>query len=94
VTLLMGDGEEAVPWLQRSIAITAASGRSHMLLAAAWQRMGRIDDAKAAMREGLSIRPGSTALNVGPPRKNVSPIYLQAAERTIQLMVAAGLPER
>jgi DNA-binding winged helix-turn-helix (wHTH) protein/Flp pilus assembly protein TadD len=92
--MLMGNGEEALPWLQRSIAITAASGRTHMLLAASCQQVGRIDEAKTAMQEGLRIRPGTTALNVGPPVKNTSPIYLQASARVIQLMVAAGLPER
>jgi hypothetical protein len=33
-----------------------ASGRSHMLMAAAYQRMGRIDEANAAMLEGLRLR--------------------------------------
>lgn len=33
---LMGRDEEALPWLQRSIAITPASGRTDMLLAAAY----------------------------------------------------------
>jgi DNA-binding winged helix-turn-helix (wHTH) protein/Flp pilus assembly protein TadD len=93
VNLLMDDAEEALPWLQRSIAITAASGRTHMLLAAACQRLGRIDDAKAAVLEGLKIRPGSTARNIAPSRKNTSPVYARASDRVVQLMVAAGLPE-
>jgi len=92
--LLLGNAEAAVPWLQRSIAITAGSGRTHMLLAAACQKVGRIDDAKAAMQEGLRIRPGTTALNVATPAMNASPTYLQASARNVQLMVAAGLPER
>ena len=92
--ILMGNGEQAVPWLERSIAITAASGRTHMLLAASYQQMGRLDEAKAAMREGLKLRPGTTMLNVAPPVQNASPVYLQASDRVIQLMVAAGLPER
>jgi DNA-binding winged helix-turn-helix (wHTH) protein/tetratricopeptide (TPR) repeat protein len=92
--LLMDNGEAAVPWLRRSIAITAGSGRTHMLLAAACQQVGRIDDAKAAMQAGLTMRPGTTALNVAPPEKNASPVYVHAAHRVIRLMVAAGLPER
>jgi DNA-binding winged helix-turn-helix (wHTH) protein/tetratricopeptide (TPR) repeat protein/TolB-like protein len=92
--LLMGRGDGAVPWLQRSIAITSASGRSHMLLAAAYVKAGRIDEAKAAMTEGLKLRPGTTALNVAPAMTNASPVFLQASERIIESMVAAGLPER
>jgi tetratricopeptide (TPR) repeat protein len=37
VNLLMGRNQEAVPWLQRSIAITPASGRTYMLLAVAYR---------------------------------------------------------
>jgi DNA-binding winged helix-turn-helix (wHTH) protein/tetratricopeptide (TPR) repeat protein len=92
--LMMGRGEDALPWLERSIAITPATGRSHMLLAAAYQQAGRVGDARAAMQEGLRLIPGTTAQNVAPPQTNASPVYVQAAAPIIQLMVAAGLPER
>lgn len=92
--LMMGRSDDAVPWFQRSIAITDASGRTHMMLAAAYQKAGRVDEAKAAMQEGLKLHPGTTMLNVAPPAKNASPAYLEAADRVVQLMVEAGLPER
>lgn len=91
--LLMGYAEEAVPWLERSIAITSASGRTHMLLAAAYQQLGRVDDAKAAMAAALELRPGSTKRSVSPPTRNNSAIFLKASERVVRLMVDAGLPE-
>jgi len=91
--LSMGNAEDALPWLQRSIAITSASGRTHMLLAAAYQQLGRAAEARAAMAKALELRPGSTASNTPPPTRNTSPIYRQAAERVVGLMVAAGLPE-
>jgi DNA-binding winged helix-turn-helix (wHTH) protein/tetratricopeptide (TPR) repeat protein len=91
--MLMGRAEDAVPWLLKSIAITAASGRTHMLLAAAYQQLGKTDEARAAMEKGRELRPGSTVLNVPTPRKNSSPIYIEATERIMQLMAAAGLPE-
>jgi len=91
--LLMGRAEEALPWLQRSISVTPASGRTHMLLAAAYQQLGRTDDAKAAIAVALELRPGSTARNAPPPTKNNSAIFLKASERVVGLMVAAGLPE-
>ena len=53
--LLTGRDEEALPWLQRSIAITPATGRSHMLLAVAYQRLGRFEEARAAIEEGLRL---------------------------------------
>lgn len=85
--------EDALPWLQRSIDITPASGRTHMLLAAIYQKLGRLDEAKAAMKKGLELRPGTTAANVSPPTKNASPTFVEASERIIRSMVAAGLPE-
>lgn len=92
--LMMGRADEAAPWLERSIAITPASGRSQMTLAAAYQKAGRFAEAKAAMQDGLKLRPGTTALNFAPPMKNSSPVFIQAANQIIQLMVDAGLPER
>ena len=92
--ILMDRAEEALPLLQRSIAITSASGRTHMLLAAAYQRLGRPNEAKAALAKGLELRPGTTALNVAPPTRNASPVFLEASPRIIQSMVEAGLPER
>jgi DNA-binding winged helix-turn-helix (wHTH) protein/tetratricopeptide (TPR) repeat protein len=93
-SIMMGHDGDALPWLQRSIAITPASGRSHMLIAAAYLQLGRIDEARAAMQEGLKLRPGTTALNVSPPTRDASPVFVEAGERIIKLMVAAGLPER
>jgi tetratricopeptide (TPR) repeat protein len=92
--VLIGRTEDALPWVQRSIAITAASGRSHMLMAAIYQQLGRTQEAKAAMQKGLELRPGTTALNVSPPTKNVSPLLLDGTAKIVQLMVEAGLPER
>ncbi len=91
--LSMGKAEDALPWLQRSIAITSASGRTHMLLAAAYQQLGRTAEASAAMAKAMELRPSSTARNVPPPTRNTSPVYIKAADRLISLMVAAGLPE-
>jgi tetratricopeptide (TPR) repeat protein len=92
--LMMGRDEEALPWLERSIAITPASGRPLFLLAAAYQRLGRSDQAKAAIAQGLALRPGTTASNVGIPTKNVSAAYMEARGRIEQALIEAGLPER
>jgi Flp pilus assembly protein TadD len=92
--LMMGRDEEALPWLERSIAITPASGRPLFLLAAAYQRLGRSDEAKATIAQGLALRPGTTASNLGIPTKNTSPAYLEARTRIEQALIEAGLPER
>jgi DNA-binding winged helix-turn-helix (wHTH) protein/tetratricopeptide (TPR) repeat protein/TolB-like protein len=92
--LLIGRNDDAVPWLQRSIAITPASGRTHMLLAVAYQRLGLPNEAKAAMARGTELRPGSTAANVEPPTRNSGQAFLEQSRRIMATMVEIGLPER
>jgi DNA-binding winged helix-turn-helix (wHTH) protein len=91
--LLMRRSEDALPWLQSSIAITPASGRSYMLLAAAYQALGRPDEAKAAMAKALALRPNSNSANVALPTKNASASFLSASEWIAQAFVTSGLPE-
>lgn len=93
VSLLMDRDATAVDWLQRSIAITPASGRPLMLLAAAYQRLGRQTEAEAYLSKALALRPGTTAVNVAPPTTGASPVFLAASARIIEAMVGAGLPE-
>jgi DNA-binding winged helix-turn-helix (wHTH) protein/tetratricopeptide (TPR) repeat protein len=91
--LLLDRDEAAVGWLERSVAITPASGRPLMLLAAARQRLGQQKEAEAALQKALTLRPGSTAQNITPPTTGTSPVYLAASARIIAAMAAAGLPE-
>ncbi|MBI1201322.1 MAG: tetratricopeptide repeat protein [Rhodopseudomonas sp.] len=86
--------EDAVPWLKRSLAITPGSGRTFMLLAAAYQRLGHTAEAKAALAQGMQLRPGSTAKNISLPTKNASPVFLDAAKDIKNALVEIGLPER
>jgi tetratricopeptide (TPR) repeat protein len=92
--VLMGHDIEALPWLERSIAITPASGRPLMLLAAAYQRAGRTEQAKAALARALEVRPGSNADNIKLPLKNASPAFLAASDRIRDAMIEVGLPNR
>ncbi|RYE47678.1 MAG: transcriptional regulator CadC [Hyphomicrobiales bacterium] len=94
VNVLLGRDAEAVAWLERSIAVTPASGRTHLMLAAAYQRLGRTADARAAFAAGMLLRPGSTAANVEPPARNVSPAFLEASAGVMSVLVELGLPER
>ncbi|AYG69132.1 MULTISPECIES: winged helix-turn-helix domain-containing protein [unclassified Rhizobium] len=90
--IILNHNEDAIGWLQRSIAITPGTGRAHMLLAIAYQRLGRSDDAKQALAEGLQLRPGSTAANISLPTRNTSPTYLEARQKIIQTLIEIGLP--
>lgn len=89
---LMGQPADALPWVERSIAITPASGRSIIYLAGVYESLGRHADAVATMQRGMALRPGSTAVNIINPTKNATPVFLKAQERLLPPMIAAGLP--
>jgi DNA-binding winged helix-turn-helix (wHTH) protein/TolB-like protein len=90
--VMLNRDEEALPWLERSRAITPGTGHTDMVIAAADQRLGRFEEAKAALARGMALRPGTTVKNVGLPTKNESAAYLARAEEIDNLLVAAGLP--
>lgn len=90
----LGRNEDALPWLQRSLAITPGTGRTHVVLAAAYQRLGRFAEAQAMVKKALELRPGATAENVGPPIENTSPVYLEATKQLKQVLVDAGMRPR
>ncbi|MBB4240826.1 tetratricopeptide (TPR) repeat protein [Rhizobium tropici] len=90
--LLLDHNEDAVEWLQRSITITPGTGRAHMLLATAYQRLGRTDEAKQAFATALQLRPGSTASNLALPSLNASPTYLEESTKIIRTLIEMGLP--
>ena len=71
--MLLDRPADATPWLEQSIAITPASGRVYFLLAAAYQALGRTDDAASAVKKGMDVRPGSTVANIGVPMEKTSP---------------------
>lgn len=90
--LLIGRDEEAAAFLQRSIAITPGSGRSYLLLATAYQRLGRPQEAKAALAKAMDLRPASTARNVALPTRNSSNTFLAASNAVIRTLIEIGLP--
>ncbi|WP_445488206.1 winged helix-turn-helix domain-containing protein [Rhodopseudomonas sp. RCAM05734] len=93
IYVLTQRGEDALPWLQSSIAITPASGRPYMVLAAAYLQLGRAAEAKTAMDKAIELRPGSNLANVTLPSKNASAAFLAAGDALGRAFVAAGLPE-
>jgi predicted Zn-dependent protease len=90
----MDRDEEAIPYLTRSIAITPATGRSHAVLATAYQRLGRTDEAKAALAKTMELRPGSTLANIALDPKNASPLYTEASKRVEKVLAELGMPEK
>ena len=91
--LLMDRDEEAINWLQRSIAITPAPGPL-----AFWPRpisgWAGPRRPERRWRRPWNCGPVRPRANIALPTRNASPVYLEASERIIQALVEAGLPER
>lgn len=92
VYTLMERYAEALPWLERSLAVTLGTGRTHFALAVGYQQLGRDEEARVAFATGLELRPGSNAGNVQLPRKHGSPVFLAASDRYVQMLSQLGLP--
>ncbi len=86
--------EEAASWLERSLAVTEGTGRTHFMLVTAYHRLGRNAEAQAMLAKGMALRPGATADNIGPPTANTSPVYLEASAKLRDILVEAGMPRR
>jgi TolB-like protein/class 3 adenylate cyclase len=89
----LGDDEEAVEWLRRSIDANRNFPLYHFVLAAALAQLGRLDEARSVVQAGLALHPTFTVsrLNASPPSDN--PTFLARRERLIEGMRKAGVPE-
>lgn len=86
--------EEALPWLHQSIAVTQGTGRTHLLIAAALEALGRHDEARKYVAKAMALRPGSNGENIGLPTKNQSQRYMAGADKVRDLLITAGLPPK
>ena len=88
--LQIGADAEAAVWLSRSVE-TNRNSNSHFALAAALAQIGRLDDARAAVRAGLAVNP-SFAIHHRRVATNDDPTYLAGLERIFDGMRMAGVP--
>jgi DNA-binding winged helix-turn-helix (wHTH) protein/tetratricopeptide (TPR) repeat protein len=91
--LFLDRNEEAVAWLQKSIAITPGTGRSYIALAAAYQKSGKPDEARRALAKGLEMKPDATLRTFALPGQNASPVFLEGRSRLFKVLIGLGLPE-
>ena len=88
-----GREEEAVAWLNRSIELGRNWPLPHLWLAAAFARLGRLEEAREAARAGLELNPGFTIARLRSSAFSDNPIYLAGRERVYEGMRLAGVPE-
>ncbi|HLW92547.1 MAG TPA: adenylate/guanylate cyclase domain-containing protein [Roseiarcus sp.] len=90
---LVGDDEEAVIWLRRSIEANRTYALCHFALAAALAHLGQQEEARASVQAGRALDATFTIarFRAGVPNKN--PIFLAQRERACEGMRKAGVPE-
>jgi TolB-like protein/class 3 adenylate cyclase len=89
----LGNDEEAVVWLRRSVDANRNFPLYHFILAAALAQLGRLDEARSAVQAGLALNPifSVSRLIASPPSDNAT--FLARRERLIDGLRKAGLPE-
>jgi tetratricopeptide (TPR) repeat protein len=84
---------EAIEWSRRSIEANRHYPLPHFQLASALVQLGKISEARAAMKEGLVLHPGFTMGRFRSYVPSDHPIFLSAHERFEQGLRLAGAPE-
>jgi len=92
--LCLGNEEEAVSWLLRSIEVNRNFAESHFLLAAAFARLGRLPESRSAARTGFAINSNFTITRFRAGRLSDHPNAVAGWERVIEGMRKAGVPEQ
>ena len=89
----LGDDEEAVAWLRRSIDANRNFPLYHFVFAAALGHLGRLDEAQSAVQAGLALNPtfAISRFRAGSPSDN--PTFLAQREQLCGGMRKAGVPE-
>ena len=90
--LCVGDNEEAIAWLRRSIDANKNYPVAHFWLAAALAHRG-LDEARSAVRAGLTLNPAFTISRFCACAPSHNPTHVAGRERIYAGMRNAGVPE-
>jgi tetratricopeptide (TPR) repeat protein len=89
----VGRDEEAVALARRSIETNRNYPIAHFGLAAILARLGRLNEARAAVQAGLALNPTFTISRFRANAASDNPTYLAQRERLYEGMRKAGVPE-
>ena len=94
--LHLGSFEQTVAWGLRAIEANRNYPRAYFELAAAFARLGRIDEAQSAVQAGLALNPAYTIFRARAVWKAWSddPTYLAQLEPILEGLRKAGVPEQ
>jgi TolB-like protein/class 3 adenylate cyclase/tetratricopeptide (TPR) repeat protein len=88
-----GKDEEAAAWASRSIDMSPDFMTSHFVLAAAFVGLGRMAEAREAVRAGLDLNPTFTIARYQASPSSDNPRYLAGLARILDALREAGVPD-
>jgi TolB-like protein/class 3 adenylate cyclase len=91
--IFLGKDEEAVSQFRQAIEINRNFHPAHFYLAAALAGLGRLDAARVAAKEGLSIDPTFTIRRYRADAPSDNQVFLAGRQRIYELMRKVGVPE-
>ena len=84
---------EAIEWSRRSIEANRHYPMAHFQVASALAQLGKMSEARTAMKEGLVLHPGFTIRRFRSYVPSDHPIFLSTHDRFEQGLLLAGVPE-
>ena len=92
----LGSWEQAVAWFRRAIEANRNYPQAYFQLAAALAQLGRLDEARSAVKAGLALNPTFTISRARAAWTAMSddPTYLAQLEPIFEAMRKAGVPEQ
>jgi len=93
--LKLGSYEQAVAWFRRAIDANRNHPQPHFVLGAALAQLGRLDEARSAVKAGLALNPAFAVSRARAAWTAMSddPTYLAQLEPIFDGLRKAGLPE-
>src|SRR5271166_2230871 len=94
-TLYLGSYEQAVAWSRRAVEANRNYPPVYFNLAAALAQLGRLDEARSAVRAGLPLNPAYTVCRrrASWTAQSDDPTYLAQLEPIFEGLRKAGVPE-
>ncbi|KGT76241.1 adenylate cyclase [Bradyrhizobium japonicum] len=84
---------EAILWLRRGLDTNRNYSAAHFVVAAVLAQLGELDNARAAVKDGLALDPSFTIRRLRSIVWSDNPTYVAGRERFIEGMRLAGVPE-
>jgi TolB-like protein/Flp pilus assembly protein TadD len=92
----LGSWDQAIAWFRRAIEANRNNPVTYFMLAAALAQLGRADEARSAVKDGLALNPAFSVscARVAWTAMSDDPTYLTSLELILDGLRQAGVPEQ